>query len=847
MPRWPAFLALCALVLARTSSASAEARAAANGDRPNVVLIVWNDPEGIGFPEHDPAQEGLTPHLDALFAEGTRFTRGTQVSSRGLPTVIATETGRQPHRCGVYYHLASGPVTVESSLIHLVHAQGWATLCVGRAPLGTPADAGYDREAKGVLTSGSGDVARFVADFAGKQPLFVWWAPELVGGSGSKELDRALGDLLEALAAHDQRENTLFAFVTNGEPRGYEFSAQECGPERMRNPLALAWSGRIPAGERDERVTPLDLCPTLLDWLGLEIPPGVDGRSLRPLIEGRSWPGGPVGAAFFPRQPSSGTKVPREPGRDLQAVALMDGRWKYVLYLRDIGIKVDPRTERVEIERSAGDQSLFEVEADPREQQDLSARSEHAERLNAMRAATLEWWRSSEGPKFPMPFISPPLGPPPAEPRPNIVLVVADDMDYEHLGFMGNPRVKTPTLDELARTGVVFPVAHVPMSRCRPSLAALLSGRWPNQSGIYDNEAVRTLARRDSLPNLLKAAGYATFQGGKFWEGSPLSMGFLEPKATDTVFKSFVRESQAELFDFIDRYHAERPLFVWWAPMLPHGPFDAPERYRALFRDTEVPVPLGIVGDAHAFQESERTAHAMETWFDSGLAELRAKLEQTGELADTLFVFLIDNGYANGFPSKGSVFEKGLRTPVVFSWPKGIGGGRSRPELVSSLDLYPTLLDYAGVSVPAGIAGIDLRPALEGRELSTRGVLYGAVYQYEEGAARQRAEDTVYALYARSERWKFVLYLRRPDPGKHLLYHEFAPFPARARGDRDLFDLAHDPYEKSDLAGDPAHAALMDELQQGCLAWWRESGGAELELPGGPSDNPAVKKGKHKQ
>jgi len=457
-----------------------------------------------------------------------------------------------------------------------------------------------------------------------------------------------------------------------------------------------------------------------------------------------------------------------------------------------------------------------------------------------MRAATLEWWRSSEGPKFPMPFLSPPLGPPPAEPRPNIVLVVADDMDYEHLGFMGNPRVKTPTLDELARTGVVFPVAHVPMSRCRPSLAALLSGRWPNQSGIYDNEAVRTLARRDSLPNLLKAAGYATFQGGKFWEGSPLSMGFLEPRSSDNVFvasfQSFVRESQAELMRFVDRYRAERPFFVWWAPMLPHAPFDPPARYRELFRDTDVPVPPGIVGEARAFQETERTAYAMVAWFDSGLAELRAKLEQTGELANTLFVFLIDNGYANGFPSKGTVFEKGLRTPVVISWPKGIAGGRARPELVSSLDLYRTILDYAGVPAPAGSGGVSLRPALEGKDLHTRDVLYGAVYDYRASRGSQRPADSMYALYARTERWKFVLYLQRTDPETVLFDHEFAPFPARERGERDLFDLELDPYERNDLSGDAAHAELMDELLQGCLAWWSDTGGGELALPEAAGD-----------
>jgi uncharacterized sulfatase len=672
---------------------------------------------------------------------------------------------------------------------------------------------------------------------AGKQPLF------LLVGVVARDAAAAFLDRIRDLwtPGRSARANTP-GLLTNGEP-GLEFSAGECGPARMANPIALAWDGKVPAVVRSERATPLDLVPTLLDLLGLGVPSATDGRSLRPLLAGGPPVERAVGAAFFPRQPANGMRVPKEPGRELQALAYLDGRFKYVLYLRDIGVKIDPQTELVQIERSSGDQSLFDLEADPLEEHDLAQSDESAERLAAMRAAALDWWHASDGPGFTVPFLPPKLGPPPREPRPNIVLVVADDMDYEHLGFLGSSVAKTPTLDELAKTGVVFPVAHVPMSRCRPSLATLLSGRWPQQNGICDNVAPHTLARRDSLPNLLKAAGYATFQGGKFWEGSQLSMGFLEPKTTDAVFKTFVRENQTELFRFIERYHAERPFFVWWAPMLPHGPFEPPARFRALFHDAIVPTPAGLTGDPQAFQETERTFFAMDAWFDAGLADLRAELERTGELADTLFVFLIDNGYSNGFPSKGTVFEKGLRTPIVVSWPKGIAGGRTRKELVSSIDVYRTILDYAGVPAPAEAGGISLKPALDGGELASCDAIYGAVYNYHEGPGHQKPEDSVYALYARTERWKFVLYLR--VEANYLFYHEFAAFPRRARGERDLFDLAADPYERHDLSGDPAQAALMDELQQRCLAWWRDTGGEELAVPEAASDNPAPpKKGK---
>lgn len=106
--------------------------------------------------------------------------------------------------------------------------------------------------------------------------------------------------------------------------------------------------------------------------------------------------------------------------------------------------------------------------------------------------------------------------------QPNIVLIISDDQDYEHLGFMGNTQVKTPHLDQLAKEGTVFTHCHLTASRCRPSLAGLLSGKLPHQNGIYanhhkdnskgNNDIIdeKVLSPVNSLPNLLKKAGYAT-------------------------------------------------------------------------------------------------------------------------------------------------------------------------------------------------------------------------------------------------------------------------------------------------------------------------------------------------
>ncbi|HEX6882627.1 MAG TPA: sulfatase-like hydrolase/transferase [Planctomycetota bacterium] len=819
------------------------------GERPNVVLIVWNDPtlERLGFLA--PGPKAVTPTLDGLLADGALFPGGTLTCPRGRPTAATVLTGRDAQQTGVFGKTAPQNLPPAETLGVLFRAQGYRTLFVGRFREGRFEDHGFEAEVRSLIEDGPAPVEAFVAEHAGRAPLFLWWGPEVPEGYGAKNLDRALAPLVAALEARGERERTLFAFVLNGELRGLEFTARDCAAGNLHAPLALAGAaalpgGRVPAGTHAERAAPHDLYPTLLELAGLAPPARAPARSLVPLLRGETLPPRAHGASFYAYAPT-GSRAALQLERNLQALVWLEERWKYVLFLEDVGIKIDRVSELVTIERSAGEQLLFDLATDPGESVNLAPDPEQAERLDALRAALLAWWSASGGPELRLPFLPPPLGPPPSTPRPNLVLVVADDMDYEHLGFLGNPRVRTPTLDELARTGVVFPVAHVPMSRCRPSLAALLSGRWPLQNGIYDNDTAHTLSARDSLPNLLKAAGYATFQGGKFWEGSPATMGFLAPEKIDAIFQRFVRESQDELFAFIDRHHAERPLFLWWAPMLPHGPFDPPERHREPFRATEVPVPEWIPESQRAaFVEAERTAYAMGAWLDEGLAALRAKLAACGELEDTLFVFLIDNGFANGFPSKGTVYEKGLRTPVVVSWPKTIAGGRTRDELVSTLDLYRTLLDYAGVPAPAEAAGASLAPLLAGGTYEARAALHGAVFDFRPGARQQKAEDCVYALYTRTTRWKAVHYLRDLAEGEILLYHEFAPFPAARRGQRALYDLSVDPHERHDLGGDPAHAELLEELLAGAEAWWRETGGAELELAPdrGDTADPARKK-----
>ena len=416
--------------------------------------------------------------------------------------------------------------------------------------------------------------------------------------------------------------------------------------------------------------------------------------------------------------------------------------------------------------------------------------------------------------------------------QPNIVFIISDDHDNEHLGFMGNEIVHTPNLDLLARSGTVFTRAHLPMSRCHPTLASFLSGRWPHQTGVYHNFGTSKLDPTNSLPNLLQAVGYATYVEGKYWEGDPRAMGFTHGKGETA--NSFVREGQADLFAFIDEVGGRRPMFIWWAPKIPHLPHNPPQEFLALFDKDEIPVPAWIAADRReSFLQKEHLSLAMEAWLDDGVGKLTEKLRERGVYEDTMFVFVIDNGWSNGFVSKGSAFEKGVRTPVFFSWPAKINGGQRFECLTSTLDIYPTILDYAGARAPGSASGRSLRPIIDGKTTKNRTRLFGAIYPAFVTEDDERPERDIYALYVRDERWKYILLLQNIVATRNASYFRIQSietgYPTRRKGAEDLYDLESDPMERTNLAARPEHARRRAEMRKAVLTWWNETGGKPID------------------
>src|SRR5262245_42985309 len=172
----------------------------------------------------------------------------------------------------------------------------------------------------------------------------------------------------------------------------------------------------------------------------------------------------------------------------------------------------------------------------------------------------------------------------PAVKKPNVVLIVGDDMGWTDFGFMGHGVVKTPNLDKLARQGAVFPAGYVPTSLCRASLATLLTGQFGHQHLICCNDPPRGVDRSamhpfikkaPALPRLLGRAGYVSLQTGKFWEGHYKNAGFSHGMTTKGRHGDaglvIGRKTMKPIFDFIDKA-GKKPFFLWYAPMMPHEP-----------------------------------------------------------------------------------------------------------------------------------------------------------------------------------------------------------------------------------------------------------------------------------
>jgi uncharacterized sulfatase len=427
--------------------------------------------------------------------------------------------------------------------------------------------------------------------------------------------------------------------------------------------------------------------------------------------------------------------------------------------------------------------------------------------------------------------------------KPNIIIILADDLGYGDLGCYGHPRFKTPNLDRLAAEGVRMTQFNTPMPFCAPTRAALLTGRYPFRCGLTTNpdpesgpvtDAVALAATEITFPELLHQAGYVTGMVGKWHLGHqkpeylPTRRGFDEylgiPYSNDmrpvklfedereveypVVQTTLTRRYTKRALQFIDR-NRNRPFFLYFAHAIPHKPLACSEHF---YKKSGA----GLYGDALAEM-------------DWSVGEVLDRLAAHGLAERTLVVFTSDNGPWYGGSTGGlrgmktTTWEGGYRVPFIVRWPGRLPAGAVRNELAVTMDVFATALAAAGVAPPANrvIDSQDLLPALSGiAARPPHDVIFGHA-----GPRLATVRDSRWKLHvlpavdrrdgAAGVRW---VDFRAPD-GVTILapFEQSQPveYPGLRTGDEtkamSLFDLQSDPGEQHDVAAE--HPDVVDRLK----------------------------------
>jgi arylsulfatase A-like enzyme len=453
--------------------------------------------------------------------------------------------------------------------------------------------------------------------------------------------------------------------------------------------------------------------------------------------------------------------------------------------------------------------------------------------------------------------------------RPNILLIITDDQGYGDLGVHGNPKVRTPNLDRLAREGVAFQSFYV-SPVCSPTRASLLTGRYNYRTGVVDTYLGRSLMHADevTLAEMLVAAGYRTGIFGKWHLGDNYPMraidqGFQEaltlngggigqpsdPPGGESYFNpvlfangkpqnttGYVSDVISDAAIHFIEANRSRPFFTYLAFNAPHTPLEVPDKYYQAYRQMDLKVK-DFPGLGHPVAQgfdAETTAriYGMVENIDENVGRLLRKLDELKLSERTVVVFLTDNGpqqtryNAGMFQRKGNTHEGGIRVPCFVRWPGQLAAGGTVDRIAAHIDLTPTLLEIVGAKKPAAVKfdGVSLLPLLKKEAVSWPDrTLF---FQWHRGDVPQ-----LYRAFAsRSQQYKLV----QPNGAGDGSASSTPVFK--------LYDMARDPLEMHDIA--ETQPDIVARMKHAYEQWFKDvTSGRDYTNPsrivlGAPQANP---------
>ncbi len=389
--------------------------------------------------------------------------------------------------------------------------------------------------------------------------------------------------------------------------------------------------------------------------------------------------------------------------------------------------------------------------------------------------------------------------------KPNIIVVMPDDMGYGDLGVTGNPIVQTPNLDRFAGQSVHLTDFYV-SPVCSPTRACLMTGRYNYRTRVVDTYKGRSMmdCAEVTIAEVLKEAGYATGIFGKWHLGDnypmrPQDQGFdrtlihrggglaqpSEPienagRYTDPILFRGGEAFQSKgyctdvFFDAAIEFmkacdDRDQPFFAYVPPNAPHGPFDdVPESLRLKYAAMDLS-PVMIGRDTPKDRDTLARIYAMVENIDQNFGKLDRYLTDSGQADDTVVIFLTDNGpatrrYVGPFrETKGDVHEGGIRTPFYIRWPGKLQPGLKIDRIAAHIDLLPTLAAIASAEVPHDrtIDGVNLMPLLTGKVSPERSSSQGNAPEWNDRTLvlqshRGNAPVEFHHFAARNQNWKLV-------------------------------------------------------------------------------------------
>lgn len=661
------------------------------------------------------------------------------------------------------------------------------------------------------------------------------------------DLDTGVGRLLESIERLGLTGKTYVIYMSDngaggGKGNGRPLTAGKGGVWEggIRVPLIIRGPGIAENSWCHQRVVGYDFFPTLCRWAGITkpLPAGIEGGDLTPLIFDGS------------REPLRRAReelvfhFPHYQG-DTPHSAIFLGRHK-LLHFYETG-----ETQLFDLDADLGEtrdlsRSRPEVAADLKRRLDayLAEVGASMPQTNSTYDPAKEpagkgggggkgGKKKVPGPKNDRQDAGPTLTSPPLpgstrtdSTRPNVIFFLIDDIGWRDVGFAGNTFIDTPNCDRLAREGTVFTQAYSSAPNCAPTRACLMSGQYTPRHGVYTvvddrhtpgsphHKVLATESRPDlatesvTIAESFKAGGYATGMMGMWNLGrgqngpvTPLGQGFevfKEPRSLGFEKDAYQTPDGKYLTDELTTAGIEwmeanrgKPFFLYMAYHAVHGPYDPKPALLEKYRKKAAALG-GDFDAAHA-----ATVEAL----DWNVGRILAYLEEQSIDRNTIVVFTSDNGGTRQYTAplnsgKGSLYEGGIRVPLAIRGP-GVRAGHSSAEPVLTMDFYPTLLDFAGLSRPEN-------HALDGESLVS----------LLAGKSEKLARDRVF--------WHFPCYIGGGGPSSAMRKGDWKIIEFFETQTVEIYDLSKDPGEQNDLSKLMPEKAR--ELAADLRAWQTEVG-----------------------